>query len=133
MQPASGTGSLRVLKGQILNPKLRILLIDDSESDAALLVQELQKGGYEPEYQMVDTADKFISALDNEKWDLIITEYSLPEISGINALEILDKRDGHLPAIMVSSNLEEKTAAEALIAGASQTINKDDYTRLVPF
>jgi PAS domain S-box-containing protein len=108
------------------------LLIDNSESDAALFAQELRNGGYEPEYQMVDTTDKFISALDNEIWDLIITEYSLPEISGINALEIIDKRDGHLPAIMVSSNLGESTAAEALNAGASQTINKGDYARLVP-
>ena len=68
---------------------LRLLLVEDSEDDAALLLRELRRGGFEVSHERVDTAAALISALDSNKWDLVISDHSMPHFSGIDALHIL--------------------------------------------
>ena len=115
-----------------MSAKLRILLVEDSEDDAFLLIRELQKGGYDLEYEQVGSSEKFIFALDNGQWDIVITDYSLPGFSGMAALEILKQRDEYIPAIMVSGKMGEDTAVEAMRAGANDYILKGNFVRLIP-
>lgn len=115
-----------------MSTKLRILLIEDSEKDALLLVENLHKGGYQPEYQVVDTAKALQAALDNAQWDIVIVDYSLPGFSGMAALKLISKNNLNIPAIMVSGKMGEETAVEAMRAGAKDYIIKGNYARLVP-
>jgi CheY-like chemotaxis protein len=64
---------------------LRVLIAEDSEDDALLLVRELQRGGYAPTYERVDTATAMNVALDRQAWDLVIGDYSMPGFSGAAA------------------------------------------------
>ena len=64
---------------------LRLLLVEDSENDAALLIEYLRHGGYEPEYIRVDSAKALSEALDRSDWDLIIADYTMPGFSGTGA------------------------------------------------
>ena len=111
---------------------LKVLLVEDSEDDAFLLIRELHKGGYELEFHRVDNAEELTSALEHEHWDILITDYSLPNFSGMEALQILSSRDLNLPAIMVSGKMGEETAVEAMRAGANDYILKGNYARLIP-
>jgi PAS domain S-box-containing protein len=115
-----------------LNSKLRVLLVEDSEDDASLLIQELRKGGYEPEYRLVNTAEKFIAALENGTWDIVFTNYMLPGFSGNAALDILNNRNGGIPAMMVSGAMGEATIPEGMISSANDYFIKGNYARLIP-
>jgi PAS domain S-box-containing protein len=116
-----------------LSPKsLRVLIIEDSEDDALLLERELRKGGYEPVSERVDTPEALITALRKQDWDVIISDYAMPRFSGLNALKIY-KESGHdMPFIIVSGNIGEDVAVEAMRAGAHDYILKGNFKRLVP-
>ena len=111
---------------------IKMLLVEDAEDDALLLVRAVRKGGYDPEYLRVDSAEKLIAALETDTWDIVITDYSLPGFSGMTALEILNNQDRYTPAIMVSGKMGEETAVEAMQAGANDYIIKGNLARLVP-
>jgi len=115
-----------------LDKSIRILLIEDSEDDALILMREISKGGYDPVYHRVESADELLSSLENEAWDIVIADYSLPKFSGIDALKILSEREQHVPVIMVSGKMGEDSAVEAMRAGAGDYIIKGNYARLVP-
>ena len=68
---------------------LRVLLVEDSEDDAALLVHELRKGGYRPQSQRVDSAVDLAEALAQDNWDLVITDHNLPAFSSAAALRMV--------------------------------------------
>ena len=68
---------------------LRVLIVEDSEDDMALLVRELRRGGYDPTFELVDTPAGMTAALGKNQWDLIICDYSMPHFSGIDALSLL--------------------------------------------
>ncbi len=111
---------------------LKLLLVEDSEDDAILLLRELRKGGYEPVYQIVDCVDDLIAALKDGEWDIAMVDYSLPGFCGLQALEILQQHAQYLPAIMVSGVMGEEKAVGAMKAGANDYIIKGNYSRLVP-
>jgi putative nucleotidyltransferase with HDIG domain len=111
---------------------LRILLIEDSEDDARLVLREIQRGGYEVEFERVETADAMGAALARQSWDLIICDFSLPRFSAPNALELLKKSRHDLPFIIVSGTIGEESAVNALKAGAHDFIIKGNYARLIP-
>jgi len=115
-----------------MSTHLRILLIEDSEDDANLLLREIQRGGYEVECERVETADKMSSALTRQQWDLIICDFSLPSFSAPNALELLKKTNIDLPFIIVSGTIGEESAVNALKAGAHDFIIKGNFARLLP-
>jgi CheY-like chemotaxis protein len=76
---------------------IRVLIVEDSENDALLLVRELWRGGFEPEFDRVDTSEAMVAALAKQTWDLVISDYSMPHFSGIAALKLLRKSGLDLP------------------------------------
>lgn len=111
---------------------LRVLVVEDSEDDVLLLKRTLQKGGHMPYIRQVDQPDAMTAALAEENWDIIIADYSLPNFSGLAALELLKKSGYDLPFIIVSGTIGEDVAVAAMKAGAHDYILKDNLTRLVP-
>src|SRR5690349_5464753 len=111
---------------------LRILLIEDSEDDARLVLREIQRGGYEVEFERAETADAMRAALARQAWDLIICDFSLPRFSAPKALELLKKSSHDLPFIIVSGTIGEESAVNALKAGAHDFIIKGNFARLIP-
>ena len=111
---------------------LQILLIEDSEDDAYLLLREIQHGGYQVEWERVETAEAMQSALMRQKWDLIICDFSLPSFNAPNALALLKKLNIDLPFIIVSGTIGEESAVNALKAGAHDFIIKGNFARLLP-
>ena len=111
---------------------LRLLLVEDSSDDAQLIVRTIQRGGYEVEYERVDTQAALQGALDFEKWDLIVCDFSLPSFNAIRALEMLKASGKDLPFIIVSGSISEEMAVTALRAGAHDFMVKGNMARLVP-
>jgi len=111
---------------------LRVLLIEDSEDDAALLVRTLRSGGYELTCERVETAAAMRAALDQRPWDLVISDYSMPQFSGPAALQLLQEAGIDLPFIVVSGTIGEETAVSAMKAGAHDFLMKGNLARLIP-
>lgn len=111
---------------------IRSLIIEDVEDDALLILRELQKGGFEPVYAIVDTEEDMAEALKAQAWDLIISDYSLPRFNGFEALKIAKKYDPDIPFIIVSGTIGEDNAVAAMKGGAHDYIMKDNLKRLIP-
>jgi len=108
---------------------LRVLVIEDSEDDALLLLRELRRGGYDPEHLRIETAEQMQEAL-KQKWDLIVSDYSLPRFDPLSALKILQERGLDIPCILVSGSVDETTILNAMRAGAADYLMKDNLMRL---
>jgi PAS domain S-box-containing protein len=115
-----------------MSKQLRVLLVEDSEDDAILLTRELQKGGYKPLVERVDTPVVMQKALTEKKWDVVISDYVMPKFSGLDALKILNNTGIDLPFIVVSGKIGEDTAVEVMRAGAHDYIMKNNLKRLCP-
>src|ERR1700722_12765384 len=111
---------------------LRVLMIEDSEDDAALLVRELRRGGYDVEFERVDLADSLRSALATKSWDLVVSDFSMPQFSGTDALRLLRAQGSEVPFIFVSGTMGEEIAVAALQNGAQDYLVKTNLKRLVP-
>src|SRR5713101_7191595 len=111
---------------------LRVLVVEDSEDDAALLVRELRRGGYDVSYERVDTAAAMSSALNKQEWDLVVSDHSMPHFSGSAALSLLRTKESELPFIFISGTMGEEAAVAALKDGAQDYLMKSNLTRLVP-
>ena len=111
---------------------LRVLIAEDSEDDARLLLRELQRAGYQPTYERVDNPAAMAAALDRHAWDLVIGDYSMPAFSGPAALALLRARDLDTPFIFVSGTIGEDIAVEAMKAGAQDFLTKGNLRRLIP-
>ncbi|MDT3736395.1 MAG: EAL domain-containing protein [Denitratisoma sp.] len=111
---------------------LRVLLVEDTADDAVLLMRTLAKGGFAPEHIRVDTAKAMREALDAGAWDIVISDYSLPEFSAFQALEMTKRHDPDLPFIIVSGNIGEDVAVGAMRAGAQDYLLKHNLKRLAP-
>ena len=109
---------------------IRVLIVEDSEDDAALEVRELQRSGYEPIWERVDTPEAMSAALSRQAWDLIISDYSMPHFSAPDALALVLKQGPDVPFIIVSGTVGEEVAVEAMRAGAHDYILKGRLTRL---
>jgi PAS domain S-box-containing protein len=110
---------------------LRVLIVEDCERDAELLALELRRGGYRVSSVRVYTADAMRRALEDD-WDLILSDYSMPQFSGIEALRVLRQSGRDIPFIIVSSAIGEETAVHALKEGAHDFVLKDRLARLLP-
>jgi len=110
---------------------LRILIVDDSPDDAALIVRQLQRE-FSPNYERVETPQEMEAALDKGGWHIVISDYVMPKFSGLAALQLLHERDVDLPFIMVSGQMGEEAAVEAMRAGAHDYLIKDKLSRLIP-
>jgi two-component system, cell cycle sensor histidine kinase and response regulator CckA len=109
---------------------LHVLLVEDNEDDAALLLRTLQRGGYEPVFRRVGNPTTMHAALQQESWDIVLADWSLPQFSVLFALEILKSQGLDLPLIIVSGVVGPETAASALKAGAHDFVSKQNLDRL---
>jgi PAS domain S-box-containing protein len=111
---------------------LRALIVDDSEVDAMLLTHELRRGGYELVSVRVDTAPAMKAALESQTWDVVISDYSMPQFSAPAALEVMKESELDLPFLIVSGTIGEERAVSALLQGAHDFISKENLARLIP-
>src|SRR6266702_3778946 len=111
---------------------LRVLIVEDSEFDAQMLVSILRKAGYEVIFERVESAAAFQAALSAKLWDLVLADYNLPEFNAPAALKILQDSGLDLPFIIVSGGIGEDIAVSAMKAGAHDYLMKDNLTRLAP-
>lgn len=110
---------------------LRVLLIEDMEQDAVLVLRELRRGGYNVQSERVETADALQSALTKQTWDIVISDYDLPSFSAPKALALLKERGYDIPFVIVSGTVEEDTAVDAIRAGAHDFMAKGKFARLL--
>src|SRR6266436_4943128 len=111
---------------------LRVLLLEDSEDDADLLLLQLRRGGYEPAAQRFDSAEAFRAALERKEWDVVISDYVMPGFGGLEALELFKLSGLDVPFIIVSGHIGEEVAVAALKAGAHDYVMKERLVRLAP-
>jgi PAS domain S-box-containing protein len=107
-------------------------MVEDSADDTQLLMRELQKGGFEPEFRRVETAPEMSEALEAESWDLVISDHSMPGFGSLKALRLLQARRPDLPFIVVSGAIGEDIAVGVMKAGASDYVMKGNLARLAP-
>jgi PAS domain S-box-containing protein len=111
---------------------LRVLIVEDSEDDAILLLRELRRGGYDPIFKRVDTPEAMSAELDGPTWDMVISDYVMPRFDGLEALRLMQKKGMDLPFIIVSGKADEGTLVGAMKAGLHDYILKDNLARLLP-
>ena len=112
--------------------ELRALIVEDSEDDTLLLGRELKRGGYDLFYERVETPEAMSNSLQDKEWDIVISDYVMPHISGLDALRVLKETDLDLPFIIVSGAIGEDIAVEAMRAGAHDYVLKGNLARLIP-
>jgi len=108
---------------------LHVLILEDREEDAELMVHELRRAGFDPQWQRVDTEGDFLAHL-NQELDVVLADYSLPQFDAQRALEHLKKRGLDVPFIIVSGCIGEERAVECMKYGATDYLLKDRLTRL---
>ena len=113
-----------------MSTPLRVLMIEDSEDDALLLIRRLKKGGYDPVYERVETAAAMKDALQNKSWDIILCDYKLPVFSGLKAIALLKELNIDIPLIIVSGTIGEETAVDCMRKAPRDYIMKNNLSRL---
>ena len=115
-----------------MKPTLHLLLVEDSDDDAQLLILELSRGGHKVVSKRVETADALRSALAEGSWQVVLCDFTLPHFSGAEALRIVKESGLDIPFIYVSGTMGEDVAVQAMKSGAHDYIVKHRLARLVP-
>jgi len=108
---------------------LRVLILEDKAPDAELMLHELRRAGYEPEWHQVETEDDYLAGLDPAP-DLILADYTLPQFDALRALHVLQKQGQDTPFVVVTGSASEEAAVECMKQGASDYLLKDRLVRL---
>lgn len=111
---------------------LSLLIVEDSEDDALLLLQRFRAAGYKVHFRRVDTAADMQAALQTEVFDAVLSDHRMPAFDANGALALMQALDRDLPFIIVSGVIDEETAISAMRAGAHDYLSKDKLHRLVP-
>ncbi len=111
---------------------LAVLIVEDADSDAQLMVHLLETAGYELTCQVVETAAQMRAALEQTPWDIVISDYSLPQFDGLAALKLLQETGVDIPFIAVSGTTDEAAVVAMMKAGAHDYLTKANLTRLAP-
>jgi PAS domain S-box-containing protein len=111
---------------------IRVLIIEDNEDDTILEIDALIRGGFTIYHERIETREALWHALQEYSWDCIISDYAMPQFSGLEALEELKKSGKDIPFILISGTIGEETAVAAMKAGASDYIMKNNLNRLIP-
>ncbi len=115
-----------------MDATLRLLIVEDSESDAGLIIRHLERAGYTIISERVETGPDMRAALEQGDWDIVIADYSMPKFDALTALRLLQETVLDIPFIVVSGTMGEDTAVTMMKAGAHDYVMKDNLTRLVP-
>ena len=110
---------------------LRVLFVEDSEDDMRLLVRQLRQGGYAPTFERAETADGLRANLHRGGWDIIISDYSMPRFSGLEALAVTLQLAPEVPFLLVSGTVGEEVAVQSIRAGAADNLMKPNLIRSV--
>ena len=110
---------------------LRVLILEDSPTDAEVMVRHLREAGYAPEWRRVETEAEFLAHLE-PTLDLILADYTLPNFTARRALELLLEAGWEIPTIIVTGTVSEEIAIECLRLGAADYLLKDRLARLAP-
>ena len=111
---------------------LDVLIVEDNEDDALLLLRELKKGDFQPRSERVESRAEMLSALNRKKWDIIIADYAMPNFGAVEALNLLQEEGLEIPFFIVSGAIGEDVAAAAMRGGAKDYLMKGNLTRLIP-
>src|SRR5215216_4020108 len=111
---------------------LKVLIVEDSEDDAALLLLHLARAGYDVQHERVQAAETLRNALAAKKWEIIISDFQMPNFTGLEALHVLHESELDIPFILISGTIGEETAVQAMLAGVNDYMMKDKLARLVP-
>ncbi|MGQ3050169.1 MAG: hybrid sensor histidine kinase/response regulator [Roseateles sp.] len=112
--------------------RIRVLAVEDSENDFRLAVRLLRRAGFEPDCQRVQDLQSLRQALIEGPWDAVISDFSMPGFSGLEALTEFRKAALDIPFIFVSGTIGEETAVAAMQAGANDYVMKENMSRLGP-
>ena len=112
-----------------MKTSLKILIIEDSPADAELLAAELRQGGFDPEWKCLETEEDFLAEL-KKRPALILCDYSMPQLNGLRALELLRESGLEIPFILISGKMGESIAVGAMKLGATDYLLKDQLLRL---
>jgi PAS domain S-box-containing protein len=112
-----------------MNKAIRILILEHQPADAELMLRELRRAGYEPEWKQVTTEPDFLAQLD-QGWEVILADCQMPQLTGLRALELLKTRGLDIPLILISGTAGEDLAVQGMKAGASNYLLKDHLARL---
>ncbi len=125
-------GSPRTGEGGKKN--LRVIVVEDNDDDAELLIRELKRVGYVPHFEQVDTPARLreVLARENVRWDIVISDWNLPAFNGLEAFGIVKETNIDIPFIIVSGTIGEENAIEALKAGVHDFMTKGRFARLLP-
>lgn len=115
----------------IVESYLRVLILEDRPADVELMLLELRRAGFEPDWQRVETEADYLAQLD-PALDIILADYSLPQFDGLRALHLLQESGLNIPFIIVSGVISEDVAVEAMKGGAADYLFKDRLARLGP-
>jgi PAS domain S-box-containing protein len=115
-----------------MNSPLNVLIVEDSEDDTLFILRELRRGGYEVNHARVETPLTMQEALEQQSWDIVISDYTMPTFNALDALKILQSRPLDIPFLIVSGTIGEETAVAAMKAGAQDYLLKGNLARLVP-
>jgi PAS domain S-box-containing protein len=111
---------------------INVLVVEDSENDTMLLLEELRSKNFSPIHERVQTADDMAAALERRPWDVVISDYVMPKFSGPDALLLLHEKNMDIPFIVVSGTYGEEAAVHMMKAGANDYIVKGNLSRLTP-
>jgi signal transduction histidine kinase len=111
---------------------LGVLIVEDSEDDAIMILRELKRAGYDVEFKRVDHSDSLKASLAERDWNLVISDFSMPGFSGTDALKLVRSMGSDAPFIFVSGTIGEDAAVAALKDGAQDYLIKTNLKRLVP-
>ena len=111
---------------------LRVLIVEDSTDDAELVLRQLRRAGYDPVSERVQTAEDMKAALEREAWDLVVSDYSMPQFDAPTALNLLNQTGRDVPFIVVSGSIGEDIAVTMMKTGAHDYVLKQNLTRFVP-
>jgi len=118
-----------LIERQSMNKPINVLIVEDRATDAEMLVRELRRSGFEPQWKLVQTKDDYLAQLKNSP-DVILSDYSMPHFNGLEAAKILRGSGLNIPFILISGTVGEEVAVEAMKHGATDYLLKDRIARL---
>lgn len=111
---------------------LAVLLVEDNEDDAFLLIDRFRRAGFDVFAERVQEAEAMRAALARREWDVVLSDYRLPGFSGDAALRLFREEGRDEPFFIISGTIDDATASAAMRAGAQDFLSKDRLDRLVP-